>query len=109
MTEHYTKEEAVELARECGLGYYTDAVNPQLHALINTAVSRKLAKVISLLSEARDDCDEVLNTYLPHAGWKRYDRRIAYQQDLLKRIDAAIEMSESSTFITEIPLLRGLK
>lgn len=53
----------------------------------------RLLTAITLLEEARDDVEEVLNIELPHAGYPKNDQRIAAQQGLLSRIDAAIASS----------------
>ena len=71
MTEHYTKEEAVELARECGVELNSDYMtfsHDELQTLINAAVSRKLAEkeleVVRLreaITKARDTYHALLN------------------------------------------------
>ena len=66
MTEHYTKQEAVELARECGFDIgsgITERVHVcttgKVHDLINTAVTRKLAEKELEVVKLREALGEV--------------------------------------------------
>lgn len=100
MTEHYTMQEAVELARECG--FTDDEIYPKYtQALINTAVTRKLAEkeleVVKLRSQ--------LFGALMEAAASHEDTAISvkYDADVRKAADCAIEWTRAKAKALSTP------
>jgi hypothetical protein len=66
-----------------------DLLNAAIQAS-RAALLEENARLRELLRAAREEVVDCLNEALPHAGYARYDRRIAYYQDELAAIDAAL-------------------
>lgn len=71
------------LAKERGIVEKHTAKIAQMQARID--------ELVELLTDARDDVNECLNTNMPNAGWERYDTRIKFKQEQLAKIDEALE------------------